>query len=307
MPEGPEVRKYFQYIEPILKNGIIKNLEILSGKYINKGIPNIEKVTNKTIQKVLLKGKSIFVCCEDDITLVFVHGMTGCYSKQLDKHSRIFFNLNEKVEKVEKVKNTLYYNDPRNFGTLTIYTTKKDFEKAWDSLGPDILNTEVDYEEFYSRLLKKPKTKLSLALLDQKLIAGIGNYLRCDILWYTKIHYERTISSLSEDEKVLLYDASINIIRYHADLPYSLSFIPKNEFFVYMQTTDIFGNKVKRIELNSRTVHYVEWKEEEKVDSDDEEYDEEYDEILKNVKTKIDKKSTISTTTSVKAKYNIKG
>jgi formamidopyrimidine-DNA glycosylase len=60
MPEGPEVRKYFQYIEPILKNGIIKNLEILSGKYINKGIPNIEKVTNKTIQKVLLKGKSIF-------------------------------------------------------------------------------------------------------------------------------------------------------------------------------------------------------------------------------------------------------
>jgi hypothetical protein len=208
--------------------------------------------------------------------------MTGCYSKKLDKHSRIFFNLNDKT------KSTLYYNDPRNFGTLTIYTTKKDFEKAWDSLGPDILNTEVTYDEFYSRLLTKLKSKLSLALLDQKLIAGIGNYLRCDILWYTKIHYERTISSLFEDEKVLLYDDSINIIRYHADLPYSLSFIPKNEFFVYMQTTDIFGNKVKRIELNSRTVHYVDWEE---IDESDEE---KYDEILKNVKSKIDKKSITS-------------
>lgn len=290
MPEGPEVRKYFQFIEPILINNKIQNLEILSGKYINKGIPNIDKVKNKVIQEVLLKGKSIFVRCEDDITLVFVHGMTGCYSTNADKHSRISLYLNNFENEIS----TLYYNDPRNFGTLTIYTTKKDFEKSWDSLGPDILNTEVDYEEFYSRLLKKPKTKLSLALLDQKLIAGIGNYLRCDILWYTKIHYERTISSLSDDEKVLLYDASINIIRYHADLPYSLNFIPKNEFFVYMQTTDIFGNKVKRVELNSRTVHYVEWEE---IDESDEE---KYDEILKNVKTKIDKK------TSIKAKYNIK-
>ncbi len=61
-----------------------------------------------------------------------------------------------------------------------------------------------------------------------------------------------------------------------------------------MQTTDIFGNKVKRVELNSRTVHYVEWEE---IDESDEE---KYDEILKNVKTKIDKK------TSIKAKYNIK-
>ena len=278
MPEGPEVRKYFQYIYPILNNKTILNLEILSGKYINKGIPNIDKVKNKAIQEVLLKGKSIFVRCEDDITLVFVHGMTGCYSTNADIHSRISLYLNN---------STLYYNDPRNFGTLTIYTTQKDFAKAWDSLGPDILNTEVTYEEFYSRLLTKPKSKLSLALLDQKLIAGIGNYLRCDILWYTKIHYERTISSLTEDEKVSLYDASFNIIRYHADLPHSLIMIPKNEFFVYMQESDIFGNKVKRIELNSRTVHYVEWEKIEKVEKEIEiESDTEYDNILQTIKNK---------------------
>lgn len=294
MPEGPEVRKYFQYIYPILNKQTILKLEILSGKYINKGIPNIEKVKNKAVKEVLLKGKSIFVRCDDNITLVFVHGMTGCYSKNLDKHSRIFFNLIND----EKQNSTLYYNDPRNFGTLTIYTTEKEFIKAWDSLGPDILNTEVTYEEFYSRLLSKPKSKLSLALLDQKLIAGIGNYLRCDILWYTKIHYERTISSLTEEEKVIIYDASFNIIRYHANLPHSLILIPKNEFFVYMQNYDIFGNKVKRVELNSRTVHYVEW--DKKIEDDS---DKEYDEILQNIKIKKEKKESQK---NMKSKYDIK-
>ena len=259
MPEGPEVRNYYFFIKPILENKVIKDLQILSGKYIKKGIPNIEKVKNLKLEEILLKGKTNFVKLENNISLVFVHGMTGYYSKDNEKHSRIAFNF-------ENTDKKLYYNDPRNFGTLTIYTEKNDFEKAWNSLGPDILNTEVTIDEFYTRLNKYPKMKIGIALLEQKLLAGIGNYLRCDILWYCKIHYERRIGTLTDKEKIDLYDASINIIKYHANLDYNLKYLPKNEFFVYQQSKDIFDNNVKRSEFNSRTIHYVEWED----DDDDE-------------------------------------
>lgn len=258
MPEGPEVRNYYFFIKPILGNKVIKDLQIVSGKYIKKGIPNIEKVKNLKVEDILLKGKTIFVKLENNISLVFVHGMTGYYSKDQEKHSRILFNF-------ENTDKKLYYNDPRNFGTLTIYTYKNDFDKAWNSLGPDILNTEVKFEEFYSRLNKYPSSKIGIALLEQKLLAGIGNYLRCDILWYCKLHYERRIGTLTDEEKENLYFAATNLIRYHANLEHNLKYLPKNEFFVYQQTRDIFNNKVKRAEFNSRTIHYVEW------DDDDDE------------------------------------
>ena len=272
MPEGPEVLNYYLFIKPILENKIIQNLEILSGKYVNKGISNIEKVKNAKVEDILVKGKTIFIKCENNTSLVFVHGMTGYYSKDAEKHSRISFNFQD-------VYTNLYYNDPRNFGTLNIYTTKKDFDKAWESLGPDILNTEVDMEEFYSRLDKYPKMKIGIALMEQKLLAGIGNYLRCDILWYCKIHYERQIGSLTDKEKERLYDASVNIVKFHANFKHNLKFLPKNEFFVYQQTKDIFNNKVLQAKFNSRTIHYVKWNEDNNSD-----YDSDYDIIVKKKK-----------------------
>lgn len=252
MPEGPLIREYYIFVKPILENKIIQNLDILSGKYLKKGVPNIEKVQNLIIEDILIKGKTIFIKCGNNISLVFVHGMTGYYSQDMEKHSRFVFNFQDTQEK-------LYYNDPRNFGTLNIHIEKNNFDKAWNSLGPDILNSSVTIEEFYSRFDKYPKMKVGIALLEQKLIAGIGNYLRCDILWYCKLHHERRIGTLTHEEKEILYDVSINMIKYYAKLEHNLKYLPAKEFFVYQQSKDIFNNKVKRAVFNSRTIHFVEW------------------------------------------------
>lgn len=251
MPEGPEIRNYFLYIKPLLIGRTIRKVEVLSGKYTSKlTIPNIDRIQDLTVSEVLVKGKTIFIKCEYGLSIVFVHGMTGYYSTTREKHSRIQLQMETSC---------LYYNDPRNFGTIKICNTETDFQSIYDALGPDILNNEVSYEEFYFKLLKKPKSRIGVSLLDQKLICGIGNYLRCDILWYSKIHHDRTIGSLTEDDLNRLYIASVNIIRYHAELGYDLEYEPENEFFVYMQDKDIFGNPVKTEKYRGRTVHYVEW------------------------------------------------
>ena len=66
----------------------------------------------------------------------------------------------------------------------------------------------------YSRINNKPRSKIGAVLLDQKLIAGIGNYMRCDILWYAKLHYTRTIGSLTEKERLDLYNA-VKVLTFH--------------------------------------------------------------------------------------------
>ena len=253
MPEGPEVRNYYLYIKPILQERNIKFAKILSGKYLTKKeVPNIEKVRDLQIEDVILKGKTIFIKCENNISIMFVHGMTGYYSTEKEKHSRFLLQLDKEHLK-------LYYNDPRNFGTITIFIKDEDFQKAYNKLGPDVLNDSLTYEEFYSRIQKKPRLEIGAVLLDQSLVCGLGNYLRCDILWYCKINYKRTIASLTEDEKKELYDSSVNIIRYHAGMSYTLKEEPEEDFFVYMQQTDMYGNDVIKEKYKGRTIHYVEW------------------------------------------------
>jgi formamidopyrimidine-DNA glycosylase len=90
------------------------------------------------------------------------------------------------------------------------------------------LNDSITFDTFYSRLNKKPKSKIAVALLDQNLISGIGNYLRCDILWYAKINGDTRIGELTTSQKTDLYNASRNICRYYADLSYELDFTPED-------------------------------------------------------------------------------
>ena len=56
-----------------------------------------------------------------------------------------------------------------------------------------------------------------------------------------------------------LFDASVNITRYHADLSYTLREEPEGDFFVYMQKIDLYGNDVITEKYKCRTIHYVEW------------------------------------------------
>jgi formamidopyrimidine-DNA glycosylase len=256
MPEAPEVLEFFNYIKPYLLNKIIIKLNILSGKYTKKYPLNFDKIKDLKILNLSLKGKTIFIECENDIYMSFVHGMTGNWSINKQKHSRFEFILNND--------NFVYYNDTRNFGTFTIFINKNDYHKAKNKLGPYILNENLTYNEFYSRLDKNPKIMLGVALLDQNLISGIGNYLRCDILWYTKsvylctsISHTRTIGSLSCHEKQCLYLSSINICKFYANLINDLQIKPVYDFFVYQQKYDIFDNKIIKETFKSRTIHFV--------------------------------------------------
>jgi DNA-formamidopyrimidine glycosylase len=256
MPEGPEVLDYYNFIEPLLRNKILNSFDILSGKYLKKDLVNLcvfkEKLPSK-IKDIIVKGKTIFITLDNKHSLVITHGMSGYWSDDEEKHSRVKFSLSEVSE--------LFYVDPRNFGTIIISLNEEELYFRQNKLGPYVLNDSLTFDTFYSRINKKPKSKIAVALLDQNLISGIGNYLRCDILWYAKINGDTRIGDLTTSQKTDLYNASINICRYYSYLSYELDFTPEDyerDFFIYMEEYDIYGNQVSTKTLNGRTFHFVE-------------------------------------------------
>ena len=262
MPEAVEVLSYYRFITGLIggNNSILYNFRILSGKYANNSssISNYQKVVDLLplrIVGVVVKGKTIFIELENEISFVITHGMTGCWSQELEKHTRFEFEIQKDDEK-----SVLYYVDARNFGTLNIVTSKEELNKAKDKLGPYILDENLSYDKFYSRLDKKKRTKLAIGLLDQNLISGIGNYLRCDIIWYAKVDGEKLIGELSEEEKMRIYDSAINVTRYHGGMTNNIKINLseyEREYFIYSQESDIYGNEVYTKTLNNRTYHYT--------------------------------------------------
>lgn len=74
-------------------------------------------------------------------------------------------------------------------------------DSKWGNLGPDPLRSDFSSRDFFRRLEENPSREVGEALLDQRVIAGVGNILRIEILFRACIHPRRKVSLLSKKEK----------------------------------------------------------------------------------------------------------
>lgn len=267
MPEGPEIKFYYEHMKSF-KGKTLKSIEILSGRYIKNPLGNIynnllHQLPLK-INDIGVKGKAIWWKLSNGYGIVFTHGMTGGWVFNNNNNNDIYSNgwFNKKYNRIKfKInKNVFYFNDMRSFGTFQIYKTEELFNKKLESIGPSILE-KPSKEIVYKKLFRNPNKEIGIALMEQKKISGIGNYLRADILWKSKISPHRLIKSLSDDEKEILYKNMIKIpmkhykymMKYNQLYPNSRD----NIFLVYFKDKDPYGNKVIREKLGYRTIHWV--------------------------------------------------
>lgn len=257
MPEAPEVLDYFLFLKYRLINRQLLSLSFMSGKYKRQAPNGYEYLLQHlplTITHVYVKGKTIFVVLkEGTFSLVFTHGMTGCWTDELDvPHARLRLDCADSQP--------VFFVDPRNFGRVTILTTTRDLKREVLRLGPYVLSKTFTVDEFMSRLRAHPKKKIGIVLMDQTVISGIGNYLRCDILWYSRLKSDVEVRDLTTSQFHTLYNACVNMTRFYAGLKNTLTITPQmfgRHTFVYMQPTDPYGKQVIQRNLASRTVHEV--------------------------------------------------
>ncbi len=102
----------------------------------------------------------------------------------------------------------LAFSDSRKFGKITLLDTKiAHNSKHLKDVGPDPLDKNFDVKKLKERLSRKPNGKIKTVLVDQSILAGIGNIYSDEILWRAGVHPERRVSSLKEKELKLIFMA----------------------------------------------------------------------------------------------------
>ncbi|KKU44854.1 MAG: Formamidopyrimidine-DNA glycosylase [Microgenomates group bacterium GW2011_GWC2_46_7] len=209
MPELPEVETTTKGLRKTIIGLIIKDVWTdLSTKYAiaNPKFFKIFKkeVLNKKILSVERRAKNILINISGEKTILVHMKMTGHlmygeYKKDpINRfvHFTITFNNKEK----------LYFSDARKFGKITLIDTKIAHEtKHLNNIGPEPLEKQFTLEKFKERLNKKPNGKIKTVLIDQSIIAGIGNIYSDEILWKAGVHPEKKVSNIKEKELKLIF------------------------------------------------------------------------------------------------------
>ena len=171
------------------------------------------------------------------------------------------------VEFITNYKNiSFYFYDQLSFGTLKAVDCNTNgetiLEKKLKELGPDLLDDKTTFELFKKQIRKKVNENKAIGnvIVNQKIISGVGNYLRADALWMAKLSPFRKVQDSSDDELKLLYEAIVGLI--WGDYNYKFAIKQKyiepslklphhynRDFFIYNHTKDIYGNIVKKEQL----------------------------------------------------------
>lgn len=196
MPELPEVETVVRRIRPSLEGAVIDSLEVLDPRWCLPQVPaDFERlVSGTTVEGVGRRGKYILVHLSSGSTLVMHLRMTG--TMLIDPvgtigHERAEFGLSDGSR--------IVFNDPRRFGTAELVET--DYLNEWFTprLGLEPFDSGFTNEHFFS-LTRRRQTPLKSFLLDQRLIAGIGNIYADEALFRARLHPLRMPKAITRSQ-----------------------------------------------------------------------------------------------------------
>lgn len=211
MPELPEVETVRRSLEALLIGKTIRDVTV--------NLPRLIRTPDDAEQfKLMLKGLKIervgrrgkFLLLElGDYTLVShlrMEGRFGVYSPDdpVEKHTHVIFHFTDGTE--------LRYRDVRQFGTFDLLP-KGDYSKipGLRKIGPEPLEEDFTPKVLQERL-KNRTGKIKALLLDQNLVAGIGNIYADEALFEAGIHPETIGQDLSHSQIEKLHQAIVNVL-----------------------------------------------------------------------------------------------
>jgi formamidopyrimidine-DNA glycosylase len=209
MPEGPEVRKIVEQMRPFVLNKNLKEIKIHSGRYTKNspdGLTWFQENLPLKLTHLDCKGKFIYFKFGDYSNIWNTLGLTGGWTNNLpEEHRRITFNFDDA--------DPIYFSDIRNFGTLKFVKSEDLLQKKLASLGTDILMEDMSDQLFRTKIKNRAHKTLPEILMDQSVIAGIGNYIKAEALYISKLSPHRKAGSLTDDQISLLNKAIHSVIR----------------------------------------------------------------------------------------------
>ena len=200
MPELPEVETVCRALSKVIKNSTIKKIEFYRKDLRWQVKDNLEvSLKNNIFIDPYRRGKYILIPTNTDKIFLIHLGMSGQIRikkkdiVQKHDHMRIIIENNNKHFVVT-------YNDSRRFGYIDLFK-KKELREHFllSKIGVEPLGRELT-TEYLQNNFKKRVINIKNALIDQKIIAGIGNIYASEILYKAKINPLRKVNSLSQND-----------------------------------------------------------------------------------------------------------
>jgi formamidopyrimidine-DNA glycosylase len=204
MPELPEVEIISQGLQRLVGQEIVK-VEKFRDK-IRYMIPLYfeQKTENTIITKIIRRAKYLLIFLSNNVIIIIHLGMSGTLimrdkSYQKQKHDHLIISL--------KSSDLLVFNDPRRFGIIDLINNNEILISSYfHALGPEPLTDQFNYNYLQNKL-KNKKTSIKLAIMDNKIVVGVGNIYASESLFLAKILPHRLCNDLSIDELKKLVSA----------------------------------------------------------------------------------------------------
>ncbi|MFZ1257997.1 MAG: bifunctional DNA-formamidopyrimidine glycosylase/DNA-(apurinic or apyrimidinic site) lyase [Candidatus Saccharimonas sp.] len=222
MPELPEVETITRGLRQLIIGRTIKNVVCRDSP---KSFPNAptdvaQQVVGAAVVAVRRRAKVLLIDLSTNYTLVIHLKMTGqlVYIKQKLKPEARFGGghptdsligtLPDKSTRVViafQDESHLYFNDQRKFGWIKLYPTAQVSQLEFmQKLGPEPLTPQLTATDFITRIRRRNNSSVKAAILDQTVLAGVGNIYADESLWAARIHPAQKVCSVSDETLALL-------------------------------------------------------------------------------------------------------
>jgi formamidopyrimidine-DNA glycosylase len=271
VPEGVEVRLSAETIRPIALNKRITDIELGSSsryasQFPEESVEFINDIHRDSYQVSNIKTKGKFMYWiftnpnKKEWYLLNTFGMSGHWGFQTSKHLCLKICLG--------LETSLYFSDPRHFGTIKFTHQESQLLDKLNQLGWDPLqNTWANYKSFVLGQLKVSNKYIGEVLMNQSIFAGVGNYIRAEALYQARLSPWRQASMLTENDIETLAHSIIKVMQesyahqgatiltykdaYGAEGKYSSC------FQVYGKKTDPLGHPIKKENTpDGRAIHW---------------------------------------------------
>jgi formamidopyrimidine-DNA glycosylase len=223
MPELPSVEIFKRYFDGTSLHQPIKDVKVISPEILvnTNSKEMVRSLKGHEFKGSYRYGKYLFAKLSNELFLIMHFGMTGFlqysgFNGETSRHPRlnIYFSNG----------NHLSFDDARKFGKLGITSDVEEFIKN-RRLGPDAL--DINYKKFRERF-KNRKGMIKPLLLNQNVIAGIGNLYADEILYQSGIHPMKHANQLNNSEWHLLFENNKKVLLKAIEYEDKIKSLPKS-------------------------------------------------------------------------------
>lgn len=217
VPELPEVETVRRGLESLIIGKVIRQATYDTPKSFPNSPTDVDSFMKlASIVAVRRRAKVLLIDLSTGYTLVIHLKMTGqlVYVGETrfgagHPNDSLVNQLPDKSTRVTLVfsdESQLFFNDQRKFGWMKLIPTPEVPNMAFmKKVGPEPLEADFTAKQFAARFTRRANTSIKAALLDQSVVAGVGNIYADESLWGAKIHPKRLVKTITANEFSDLY------------------------------------------------------------------------------------------------------